>query len=186
MADAQLAATRGAGAQIALMNPFGLRKSLEPATDGSLSFGQIYAVQPFMNDLVTLTLTGAELKAVLEQGFDTDGPEQILAASAGFTYSYDRSRPVGNRIAAMALDGRPVAPNQSLRVTVNMFLANGGDSFTQFAKGRDRTIGMSDIAAFEAWLQTTPARQPPADQREIDLMPALEGFSAPAPPGHHY
>ena len=186
VADAQLAATRSAGAQIALMNPFGVRKSLEPKPDGSLTFGQIYDVQPFMNELVTLTMSGAELKAVLEQGLDAEGPEQILTASAGFTYSYDRSLPIGNRIAAMSLDGKAIAPDRDYRITVNMFLANGGDSFTLFPKARDRTIGASDIAAFESWLQATPPRPVPVEEREVDLKPELKFYKAPAPPGMRY
>ncbi|WP_255453318.1 5'-nucleotidase C-terminal domain-containing protein [Novosphingobium sp. Gsoil 351] len=57
VADAQLAATRSAGAQIALMNVFGLRapSQIAPAADGGVTFGQVYAVQPFANDLVTQT-----------------------------------------------------------------------------------------------------------------------------------
>ena len=186
VADAQLAASASAGAQIALMNPFGARRSLEPAADGSLTFGQIYAVQPFMNELVTLTLSGADLKVILEQGPANRGPEQILSVSSGYTYSYDRSRPAGDRITTMALHGQPIIPAQSYRVTVSTFLANGGDNFSEFAKGHDRTIGMTDIAAFEAWLKATPPRQPPTEEREIDLKPELKFYKAPAPPGQHY
>lgn len=183
ISDAQLAATRSAGAQIALMNPFGIRRSLTPASDGSLTFGDIYAVQPFNNELFTLSYTGAELKAILEQGFDTTGPEQILTASAGFTYSYDRSRPVGDRIVAMTLNSQPIDPAATYRVTVSNFLANGGDTFTAFTKGRERTLGPTDIVAFEAWLKDKPAKVAPPDRREIDLKPELNGVRSTVPPG---
>ena len=186
IADAQLAATRKSGAQIALMNPFGIRRSLQPGADGSLTFGDIYAVQPFNNDLFTLTYTGAELKAILEQGFDSNGPEQILTPSAGFTYSYDRSRPIGSRIVGMALDGKPIDPEGRYRVTVSNFLANGGDSFTTFTKGRDRTVGPSDIAALEAWLQQTPPRRAPAEPRHNDMQPDLNRTRGTTPPGVTY
>ena len=85
IADAQLAASAGAGAQIAFMNPFGIRAphTLIPAADGSLTFGQIYAVQPFNNDLVTKTLTGAQIKAVLEQCFSGPDPISVLTPSQG-------------------------------------------------------------------------------------------------------
>jgi 5'-nucleotidase len=186
IADAQLAATRGAGAQIALMNPFGIRRSIAPAADGSVTFGDIYAVQPFNNDLFTLTYTGAELKAILEQGFDARGPEQILAVSAGFAYSYDRSRPVGERIAAMTLNGVAIDPAASYRVTASNFLANGGDTFSAFTAGRERSMGPSDIAAFEAWLKAEPPRAAPTEVRTIDLKPELNSNRSTVPPGIKY
>ena len=186
LADAQLNATRSAGAQIAFMNAFGIRRSLVPAEDHSVTFGDIYAVQPFNNDLFTLTYTGAELKAVLEQGFDANGPEQILTPSAGFTYSYDRSRPVGDKIVGMMLDGKPIDPAGAYRVTVSNFLANGGDTFIGFTKGRDRAVGPSDIAAFEAWLKATPPRAAPSEPRAIDLKPDLNRVRGTTPPGITY
>ncbi len=186
IADAQLAATRGAGAQIALTNPFGIRRSIAPAADGSVTFGDIYAVQPFNNELFTLSYSGAELKAILEQGFDAEGPEQVLAVSAGFSYSYDRSRPAGDRIAAMTLNGVAVDPAARYRVTASNFLANGGDTFSAFTKGRERTLGPSDIAAFEAWLKDQPPRAAPSEVRTIDLKPELNRTRSTAPPGVKY
>lgn len=171
IADAQLAATRSAGAQIALMNPFGIRAALVPAADGAVTFGDIYAVQPFNNVLVTQSLTGAQLKAVLEQGFDAQGPEQVLAVSAGFSFRYDRSRPVGERIVAMTLDGQPIDPAATYRVTSNNFLAQGGDSFTALAAQREATIGMSDLDALEAWLKVSPARAVTDEQRAVEVSP---------------
>ena len=186
LADGQLAATRAAGAQIAFMNAFGIRRSITPAADHSVTFGDIYAVQPFNNDLFTLTYTGAELKAALEQGFDATGPEQILTPSAGFTYSYDRSRPVGDRIVAMVLNGKPVEPAGNYRVTLSNFLANGGDTFTGFATGRERTLGPTDIAAFEAWLKPSPPRAAPTESRAVDLQPQLNRTRSTVPPGVRY
>lgn len=168
IADAQLAATRSAGAQIAFMNPFGVRTALVPAADGAVTYGDIYAVQPFSNPLITETLTGAEIKAVLEQGFDDKGPEQVLTPSAGFRYSYDRSKPIGSRIVAMTLDGKPVDPAARYRVTVNTFLAQGGDTFTVFAGKPDATTGMTDIDALEAWIKAVDKREVPTEQRTTD------------------
>ncbi|MCB2075229.1 MAG: bifunctional metallophosphatase/5'-nucleotidase [Novosphingobium sp.] len=186
IADAQLAATKTAGAQIAFTNPFGIRRSLHPSADGSVTFGDIYAVQPFNNDLMTLSYTGAQIKAVLEEGFDAEGPEQILAPSAGFSFTYDRSRPVGDRIVAMTLDGEPIDPAKTYRVTVNNFLSNGGDTFSGFAEGLNRTVGMSDIAALEAWLKPEPARVPPTERRYIDARPDLNPVRSTRPPGTNY
>ena len=186
IADAQLAATTGAGAEIALMNPFGVRRSLNAASDGTVTFGDIYSVQPFNNELVTLSLSGREIKALLEEGFDTTGVEQILAPSAGFTFAYDRSQPVGGRISAMQLHGTAIDPARDYRITVSMFLANGGDTFSTFPRGRNKVIGVLDIAALEAWLQAIPPRAAPTDLRVRDLRPDLNPHRTTAPPGQKY
>lgn len=172
IADAQLAATRKAGAQIAFMNPFGIRAPhmLSPAADGTLTFGQIYAVQPFNNGLVTQSLTGAELKAMLEEGFDDTQPKQVLSASAGFSFSFDLTRPAGDRVVAMTLDGKPIDPTATYRITTNSFLANGGDSFASLAKQRDAAIAaLSDIEALEAWLTGVGLRAVPGEERAIEV-----------------
>jgi 5'-nucleotidase len=172
IADAQLAATRSAGAQIAFMNPFGVRAPhrLTPAADGTLTFGMLYAVQPFNNTMITQSLTGAELKAVLEEGFDDNQPLQALSPSAGFTYTYDLSRPVGDRVTSLMLDGKPIDPATIYRVTTNSFLASGGDSFSGFARQRDAVIArLSDIEALEAWLKGDQPRAVPGEERAVEI-----------------
>ncbi len=173
IADAQLGATAGAGAQIAFMNPFGIRAPwrLAPGQNGQLTFGDLYKVQPFNNVLVTQTLTGAQLRRVLEQNFDGIGPNQTLSPSRGFAYAYDLSRPVGSRIVSITLDGKPLDDAASYRVTTSDFLASGGDTYGEFAKGTDRVIGISDLAALEAWLQAIPARPVPQEDRAKDVTP---------------
>ncbi|MFC0588749.1 bifunctional metallophosphatase/5'-nucleotidase [Novosphingobium aquiterrae] len=168
IADSQLAATRKAGAQIAFMNPFGIRAphTLTPGADGTITFGQIYAVQPFTNGMVTMSLTGAELKAALEEGLDDTQPKQLLSASQGFAWTYDLTRPAGSRVMAMTLDGKAIDPAQTYRVTVNSFLANGGDSFATFARQRDAAISpLTDVEAMEAWLGGPALRAVPAEER---------------------
>ena len=169
IADSQLAATRNAGAQIAFMNPFGVRTGLVPGTSGVVKFGDLYAVQPFGNTLVTQTLTGAELKAVLEQGFDTNGPVQALTPSAGLTYRYDLTRPIGERVVDLMLDSKPIDLAASYRVTTNNFLAQGGDSFTLLAKQRDAVAGGVDLDAMQAWLEAVPLRAVPKDDRASEI-----------------
>lgn len=165
IADGQLAATRSAGAQISFTNPFGIRASLVPAADGSVTFGQLYAVQPFNNELVTMTLTGAQLRAVIEEGLDDNGPKQVLSPSAGTAFTYDMSRPSGARIVSLTLDGKPVLATGTYRVSVVNFLAEGGDGYSTFAKGTDRTRGAIDIDALEDWIKATPVRQVPQETR---------------------
>jgi len=162
IADAQRAAS---GAQIALMNPFGIRAALNPAADGAVTFGDIYAVQPFANTIVTQTLTGAELKAVLEEGLDDVGPNQQLNPSDGMVITIDMARPAGSRVVSLMLNGAAIDPVANYRVTTNSFLAGGGDGFTGLARKRDATVGMPDIEAFELWLKSVPVRGVPTDER---------------------
>ena len=169
IADAQLDATKAAGAQVALMNPFGVRAPIVPAADGSVKFGDIYAAQPFNNTLVTQSLSGAELKAVLEQGFDANGPVQALIPSAGLTYGYDLTRPVGDRVIDLRFMSQPIDPGATFRVTTNSFLAQGGDSFTLLARQKDGVIGVSDLDALEAWLKGSELRAVPEAVRAIEV-----------------
>ncbi|MEA1070938.1 bifunctional metallophosphatase/5'-nucleotidase [Sphingomonas sp. LY160] len=164
IADAQLAASRDEGAEVAFINSGGVRTDLVPAPDGSVTFGNIFAMQPFGNSLVVKTLTGVQLKALLEQQFDsgsnTAERPNLLLPSKGFFFSYDLSRPTGQRIVTMALNGKSIDPAATYRVTVNNFMASGGDNFTVLAQGTDATDAGSDVEALEAYLKvgaTVPA-----------------------------
>ena len=155
VADAQLAATRApgdGGAQIALMNPGGLRASLAAGADGSVRYEDLFAVQPFYNNLVTMTLTGAQLLEVLEAQWLNQVRPRILQVSRGFGYRWDMAQPPGQRIVAgsVMLDGQPIDAAANLRVTVNSFMAGGGDGFAAFKQGRDLRTGAMDVDAFEA------------------------------------
>ena len=176
IADAQLYDARSATrrrADLALMNNGGARTDLLPEADGTVRFGQIFAMQPFANAIVTRALTGAQLKAVLEQQFDsgrnTVAKPNLLLPSANFRFSFDRSRPAGQRIVAMTLDGKPIDPAKTYRVAINNFLSSGGDNFTTFTAGGDPVDGGLDLDATEAYLATNPAA--PTLGRIIDLTP---------------
>ena len=169
IADAQLFATRDAGARIALMNNSGVRAAILPAEDGTVTFGDIYAAQPFGNTLVTKTFTGAQLLALLEQQFDDEGFVQTFSVSEGFALSYDMGRPAGGRVVSATLDGKPIDPAASYRVTMNSFLAAGGDSFTVFAQGSDAVTGPVDLDAMEAYLRAVEIRALPETGRVTDL-----------------
>lgn len=173
IADAQLAATRAAGAQLALMNPGGIRAPLNMPADGQLRYENLFAVQPFYNNLVTLTLTGAQLLQVLEQQWagQPSAAGRPLQVSRGFSYTWDASRPPGQRVLAdsLKLDGRPVTATDTLRVTVNSFLASGGDNFTALKQGRDARTGMMDIDALEAFVKANPTLAPGLPDRVTRL-----------------
>lgn len=163
IADAQLAATKAPGrgnAQISFINTGGTRTDLVPRADGSITYGQIFALEPFGNTLVVRTLTGAQLKALLEQQFDEAKGglrASTLVPSANFHFAFDLSQPQGSRIVAMALDGKPIDPDGRYRVVVNNFLASGGDGYSVLTGGTDTFDAGLDLDALEAWLATNPA-----------------------------
>jgi 5'-nucleotidase len=106
---------------------------------------------------------------VLEQSFDANGPQQPLIPSEGFAYSYDLSKPVGNRIVGLSLNGAVIDPAATYRVTTNSFLAQGGDSFTLLAGQREAVIGMTDLDALQFWLEAVPLRAVPDALRVSEL-----------------
>ena len=165
IADAQLAATRGAGARIAFMNAGGVRADLQPGPGGVVTFGQLFAAQPFGNRLVTKGFTGRQLRAVLEQQFAEGGEPKPLLPSATLRYSYDPSRPAGARVGAVTIDGAPLRNDETYRVTMSEFLAAGGDGFTAFAAGTDPAAGPLDIDALVAFFGgPAPVAPPTADR----------------------
>jgi 5'-nucleotidase len=165
IADAQLATSREAGAQIALMNPGGIRADLNPRADGTLTFGDIYAVQPFGNTVVTGTLTGAQLLAVLEQQFANPNNINVLSVSASFAMTLDPARPEGQRVVSASLDGVPIDPAADYRVSVNSFMASGGDGFSALKAGRDVVVGPLDLDAIEALFRSQEVVTLPATGR---------------------
>jgi 5'-nucleotidase len=177
IADAQLDATSPSnkgGAQIAFMNPGGVRADLVPAGDGSVTYGQIFSVQPFGNSLVVKTMTGAQIKALLEQQFNsgtnTVASPRVLLPSRSLSYSYSLSAPAGSRISNMALNGTAMADGTSYRVTMNSFLATGGDNFTVFNQGTDTLGGDQDVDALEAYIKANSPLAPPSTNR-ITALP---------------
>lgn len=146
------------GADIGLMNPGGLRADLL-GTDGDprvLTYRQAADVQPFANTLVTMDLTGAQIKAILEQQWQRDADGNIpsrpflrLGTSDGFTSTYDASLPEGSRITGMWLDGVALDPSATYRVVATSFLASGtGDNFWGFAAATDKQdTGKTDLQA---------------------------------------
>ena len=167
-ADADLWATSNVGAQIALLNPGSLRAAIEPLEGNVVTYGALFRTEPFGNNLVTMTYTGAQLKAVLEQQWlPARQQAQILQVSHGFTYAYDATRPLGSRVLAetMRLDGRPVAADGDYRVTINSFMASGGDGFSLFGAGRDAATGGIDVDAAVDYFATHSPIGPPSPGR---------------------
>ena len=159
IADSQLAWTRPkerGGAEIAFMNNSGVRGDLVPRADGTVTYGQLFALQPFGNNIIVMTLTGAQLKRLLEEQFLDPKQPGMLMPSAGFAFTYDVRRPAGDRIVAMTFNDKPVDPKRNYRVATNSFLATGGDNFRVFAEGTDRFDAGLDLDALESYLRTDP------------------------------
>jgi 5'-nucleotidase len=173
VADAQLWATRGAdvgGAQIAFTNPGGVRTDLRSRhPDGSVSFGDVFAMQPFGNSLVTLELTGAQIRTLLESQWNRRDPERarFLQPSAGLTYAWHAGRPHGERIVpdSLRLDGTRIDPQRRYRVTVNDYLANGGDGFRMLRDAPHRRGGPLDADALADYLRARAGGEPLAPDR---------------------
>ncbi|KQT26709.1 MULTISPECIES: bifunctional metallophosphatase/5'-nucleotidase [unclassified Bradyrhizobium] len=158
IADAQLAATRDTkdgGAVIALTNPGGVRTDIAPKENGAITFGDVFASQPFRNRLVTMTLTGSQLKDLLEQQWLDPKRPRILQVSNGFSYTWDASKPFGQRVISekMTLNGRPIEPGSDYRVTLNDYLAVGGDGFTVAKQGTAPRYGGYDADALFAFFR---------------------------------
>jgi 5'-nucleotidase len=152
IADAQLAATStedSGAAVIAFTNSGGIRIDILKKADGTVTYADLFSVQPFHNDLVTLTLSGTQLKYVLEQQWSDPTEAHILQVSGAFSYRWDATKSPGERvpIEGIMVSGRAIQPIQTYRVTVNRFLADGGDGFTVFRDGTDGRTGIVDLEA---------------------------------------
>ncbi|WP_421683025.1 bifunctional metallophosphatase/5'-nucleotidase [Stutzerimonas urumqiensis] len=150
IADAQRVATE---AQISFMNPGGIRADLAA---GEVSWGELFAIQPFANDLVSMDLTGAQIKTLLEQQWAGQSYARLLKPS-GIRYTWSASRPVGDRVIEMVdAAGAPISPTATYRVTVNSFLAGGGDNFKILIEGTNRVVGPVDLDALVDYIEALP------------------------------
>jgi 5'-nucleotidase len=149
IADAQ---RKSAGAEIALMNAGGIRTSLAA---GEISWGELFAIQPFSNTLVSMDLTGAQLLRALAQQW-AGTPTHFLQVS-GLRYRWDPSRPPAQRVQEVMAGGAPLTRDRNYRVVVNSFLAAGGNGFSAFTEGRNRRVGALDLDALVAYLAAHPA-----------------------------
>jgi 5'-nucleotidase len=173
IADAQLAATASAttgNAVIAFMNPGGIRSDLLASAissggeaPGEVTYGEAFTVQPFGNSLVTKTMTGAQIRSLLQQQFNGCGGQTVnrtLQISASLKYEKSATAlpasptpaDCANQIGVISINGTAIDPATSYRVTMNNFLASGGDGFTVFNGGTDVLGGAQDIDALVEYL----------------------------------
>src|SRR5688572_7862030 len=112
------------------MNSGGIRSDINV---GPITYGEAFSVQPFANVLVTMDMTGANIDALLEQQFT--GGNGVLQIPASLTYDRSLSAPAGSRISNIRIGGVPLDTSATYRVTVNNFLADGGDNYSTFRLG---------------------------------------------------
>lgn len=161
IADAMLAATTKNGAVAAFTNSGGVRA---PLAAGTITYGDAIGVVPFNNTLVVMDLSGEELTKAVERGLGEGG---MLLPSKGVQYRYDPSRPDGNRLLSFTINGKAVDPRATYRVTVNSFIASGGDGqvVLRDAKGYRLDTGLLDIDAFVDFIRAnSPLRGTPENR----------------------
>lgn len=178
IADAQLEATADpsvGGADIALMNVGGVRADLIAnnsaggEADGQVTYGEAFTVQPFGNSLVTKTMTGAQVRSVLEQQFGGCGGQttaRVMQISSTLKYESDPGAAAcADKIGTIWIKGTEVQPTDTYRVTMNNFMATGGDGFTVFNDGTDALGGAQDIDALVDYFEAhSPLAVPALDR----------------------
>jgi 5'-nucleotidase len=191
IADAQLAATSSpetGSAVAAFMNPGGVRADFTFAQSGTegagnVTYGEAFTVQPFGNSLVTMTLTGAQILEMLKSQWCGAASPRVLLPSASVGYTFDLSDAAAitgapcagavNPVSNLTIAGTAVNPAASYRITVNSFLADGGDSFPVLRQGTDRLGGEVDTDALEDYIASSltgaPVAPPALDR--IDVVP---------------
>jgi 5'-nucleotidase len=136
---------------------------------GQVTYSEAFSVQPFGNGLVTMTLNGSQIDKLLEQQFDNPSPggNRILQVSKGFSYAWKKSAPTGEKvdISSIKINGTSIDPSGFYRVTVNSFLADGGDNFSVLRAGVNKTGGALDIDAFVNYFESfSPVAPGPKDR----------------------
>ncbi|MBI4935490.1 MAG: bifunctional metallophosphatase/5'-nucleotidase [Actinobacteria bacterium] len=175
VADVQLWSANQEGfAQIAFMNPGGIRANITLGTDGGIvTYAEAAGVQPFANTLITMDLTGAQVKQVLEQQWQPAGasrPILHLGINKELNVTYDPNGAAGSRVTGITLSGVPVDPAATYRVVVNSFLAAGGDNFLELANGTNKTdTGKVDLQSMVDWFAANLTATPDLAQRQVGV-----------------
>lgn len=160
IADAQRVAL---GTDFAFMNPGGIRADLSA---GPVTYGELFTIQPFGNSLVRMDLTGQQIYDLLNQQWANQPFPRILKPS-GLTYTWDNTRPIGDRIVDVRRNGTPIDRQATFSVTVNSFMAAGGDNFTVLLQGGNQVGGPLDLDALIAHIQSLPQPFSPAVEGRI-------------------
>ncbi|MCL7382361.1 bifunctional UDP-sugar hydrolase/5'-nucleotidase [Streptomyces sp. 35G-GA-8] len=186
IADAQLAGMAPAdkgGAQIAFMNPGGIRadlvyKASGSEGDGVVTYGEAFTVQPFTNMMNAVDLTGAQVITALQQQVSgaNEASPKILQVSKGFTYTLDMTKTGAARVVtdSVKLNGEAIDPAKTYRVAMNEFLGGGGDGFAVLGQGKNKLVGPADLDLFNAYLAANSSAQAPLAPPAADRITILK------------
>ena len=154
IADAQLvfAKKRGA-ADVAMINSGGIRANLTVEAGRPTTISDLYAILPFNNELIVMTLSGAQLREVVSKQLPkTLGSARFVQVSGNFRFQWSQSAAGASRLDTISMDGRPLQDDKDYRVVVNNFMAEGGDDLSVFRQGRDKVNLGVDLDALVEWL----------------------------------
>ena len=169
IADAQWASTASAErgrSDFALMNPGGVRADiLIQQGGGNVNFGQLFKVQPFGNTLVVKRMTGQQVKDLLEHQFENLDRPKVLFPSESLKYEVDRRQPKGQRVLNIQIGQKPLDLARAYNVTMNSFLASGGDGFWHFNQAPTVSGGELDVDALSDYVQQRPGLKPAQTDR---------------------
>lgn len=193
VADALLSAVSEtpAGADIALVNPGGLRADLwfegedDINADGVLTYAEANSVLPFTNTLTSTEVSGATLKLILEQQWQRDSAGEVpsrpylqLGVSENLSYTYDESLPEGDRITGIIVNGARVVDSDTFKIASFSFLAAGGDNFRAFTDGTTVDTGLLDYEAWISYLETNSPVAPDYGRRSVQVVGLESGYNA--------
>ena len=133
----------------------------------AVSYGEVYAAQPFGDRMNVITLTGEMIRRLLEQQFHPTGRPEILQVSKGFSYRYRLEAPLGQHVEAgsISLNGRPIAPDQMVRVVTSDFLVQGGSGLSILTEGGAKRLDTVDVDAVAQYLEAhSPVAPGPRDR----------------------
>lgn len=156
--DAQLAYAKKRGvADVAMINSGGIRADLIVEPGKPITMGDLFAIQPFSNELVVMTLTGAQLRElVVRQLPKTPAPRRFAQVSNNFRFQWSQAADGSSTLDSLTLDGQPLVETKDYRVVVNNFMAEGGDDFSVFRQGRDKVNLGVDLDALVEWIAENP------------------------------
>ncbi|HDR7417416.1 bifunctional metallophosphatase/5'-nucleotidase [Bacillus cereus] len=147
--------------QISLMNPGGIRNDLDA---GDITWGELYGIQPFGNQLIKVDLTGQDVRDILNQQWQK-GTTRMLQIS-GIQYTWDANKPNGEKVTNIRLtNGEELSPSTTYSVVANAFLASGGDGFVSFKNGKNAETGPNDFEALVNYVK----------QLKEPIQPVIDG-----------
>lgn len=171
---------------IGIQNPGGTRASL---LNSDITYKDAALVLPFANTLMTTKISGAQFKKVLEEQWQRDAkgavpsrPYLQLGLSSNVTYTYDESRPEGDRITGIWVNGKPIDPKGTYTVGSGSFLITGGDNFRTLAEGsKPVDTGKIDLDAWVSWIKDQKTLTPSYAKQAVSLTSTVSSKSSTTP-----